>query len=87
MNKQRKSQTDLESDREIGVAIIAVNSAVTRGLRLDSAEYYTLRRNPWTGAGIATRPRSGTPNIFPFTAHLLSPVQFFFFDFLLSRKM
>ena len=46
MNKQRKSQTDLESDREIGVAIIAVNSAVTRGLRLDSAECYIPRRHP-----------------------------------------
>lgn len=54
---------NLESDGKIGVAIIAVDGAVTRGLGLDTAKANGPRRGSARIA--ATEPRSRRPNPIP----------------------
>ena len=54
---------NLESDGKIGVAIIAVDGAVTRGLGLDTAKANGPRRGSARIA--ATEPRSWRPNPIP----------------------
>ena len=71
--KRKRKRRNLEFDGKIGVAIVAVNGAVTRSLGLDAAESDGPAGGNalgHAGIGIATEPGRGRPEPLP-SAHLL----------------